>query len=121
MIRAPVAGYGSASRPTSWWDSGALDEIVPDARQSARGVTGRLADLPARQPLLRDRSALRDRVVAVRQGSRAGPWCRAIRDFAHERIHVRLRAREPDKTAFDAYGAARRCRDSHLALRCAAA
>ena len=59
-------------------DNGEPDAVAPrGAAACARRLAGGHAGLPARQPLLRDRSPGGYRLVAVRQVSRrAGRWCR---------------------------------------------
>src|SRR5581483_336286 len=84
----------------------------------ARGAAGGRADLPARQPLLRDRSHVRHRVVELRTSSEGLPLVQAICDFAHARIKFGYEHASPTKTAFDAYTEGRGvCRDyAHLAI-----
>jgi transglutaminase-like putative cysteine protease len=57
-------------------------------------------------------------MVAVREGPKAGRWCRAICDFVHDRIAFGYAHASPTRTAFDAYTERRgACRGfAHLAV-----
>jgi len=100
-------------------DDGTPDPIAPQAKQHAlEDPAGRRPALPARQPLLRDRSPDDDGMVAVRAGAERWPLVQAICDFVHGRIAFNYSHANPTRTAFDAYSDQRGvCRDfAHLAV-----
>ena len=118
VIRAP-AGRLSLATDFLVQDSGALDEIVPDARQH------RLEELPvdALIFLLGSRYCETDRLSEIAWSlfgnvQPGWPLVQAICDFAHERITFGYEHASPTKTAFDAYTERRGvCRDyAHLAI-----
>ena len=118
VIRAP-AGRLRLATDFLVQDSGALDEIVPDARQH------RLEELPVDSLifLLGSRYCETDRLSEIAWSlfgkvQPGWPLVQAICDFAHERITFGYEHASPTKTAFDAYTERRGvCRDyAHLAI-----
>jgi transglutaminase-like putative cysteine protease len=118
VIRAP-AGRLTLSTDFLVQDSGALDEIVPDARQH------QLEELPvdALIFLLGSRYCETDRLSEIAWSlfgkmETGWPLVQAICDFAHDRIAFGYEHASPTKTAFDAYTERRGvCRDyAHLAI-----
>ena len=118
VIRAP-AGRLTISTDFLARDSGALDEVAPHAMaHRLEELPVDVLDLPARQPLLRDRSPLGRRVVDVRHMPAGWGMVQAICDFVHARIKFGYEHASVTKTAFDAYVEQRGvCRDyAHLAI-----
>ncbi len=118
VIRAP-AGRLTLATDFLVQDSGALDAIVPDARQH------RLEELPVDSLifLLGSRYCETDRLSEIAWSlfgkvQPGWPLVQAICDFAHERITFGYEHASPTKTAFDAYTERRGvCRDyAHLAI-----
>ena len=118
VIRAP-AGRLRLATDFLVQDSGALDAIVPDARQH------RLEELPVDSLifLLGSRYCETDRLSEIAWSlfgkvQPGWPLVQAICDFAHERITFGYEHASPTKTAFDAYTERRGvCRDyAHLAI-----
>ena len=118
VIRAPAGRLGLAT-DFLVQDSGALDEIVPDARQH------RLEEPPVDSLifLLGSRYCETDRLSEIAWSlfgkvQPGWPLVQAICDFAHERITFGYEHASPTKTAFDAYTERRGvCRDyAHLAI-----
>ena len=118
VIRAP-AGRLRLATDFLVQDSGALDAIVPDARQH------RLEELPVDSLifLLGSRYCETDRLSEIAWSlfgkvPPGWPLVQAICDFAHERITFGYEHASPTKTAFDAYTERRGvCRDyAHLAV-----
>ena len=118
VIRAP-AGRLTLATDFLVQDSGALDAIVPDARQH------RLEELPVDSLifLLGSRYCETDRLSEIAWSlfgkvQPGWPLVQAICDFAHERITFGYAHASPTKTAFDAYTERRGvCRDyAHLAI-----
>jgi transglutaminase-like putative cysteine protease len=118
VIRAP-AGRLTLATDFLVQDSGALDAIVPDARQH------RLEELPVDSLifLLGSRYCETDRLSEIAWSlfgkvQPGWPLVQAICDFAHQRITFGYEHASPTKTAFDAYTERRGvCRDfAHLAI-----
>ncbi len=118
VINAP-AGRLTLSTDFLVHDSGALDEIAPDAEQHALG------ELPVEALifLLGSRYCETDRLSDIAWSlfghlPKGWPLVQAICDFAHERITFGYQYASPTKTAYDAYVEQRGvCRDyTHLAI-----
>ena len=91
-------------------DNGEPDPVAPQAEQhAARGPAGGDSDLSARQPLLRDRSAVGHRLVAVRATSEGWPLVQAICDYVHDHITFGYQHASADKTAWEAYTSGAAC------------
>ena len=117
VIRAP-AGRLTMSTDFLVQDNGEPDTIAPRAEPQALEIAGGGPDLSSRQPVLRDRSPVGDGFVPFRacsEGVAARESDLRLRPRSH---HVRLRARRPTKTAWDAHTERRGvCRDfAHLAV-----
>ena len=111
---APASGRRDRQRP------GHADAVAPVGRQHAvQDLPDETPGVPAGQPLLRDRPAVRGRLEAVRQGAArlgARPGDLRLRASAHQRSATSTPARP--RTAWEAFNERRGvCRDfAHLAI-----
>ena len=100
-------------------DGGLADEVAYDAPETpGRGCPRRRAQVPAREPLLRGRSSLGYRVVALRNDAPGWARVQAIVDFVHNHITFGYQHARPTRSAWGATASGVGvCRDfAHLAV-----